>query len=177
MKNLILGVILGFALAPAFLYAYMLSGRAPVATSEPPLPLERLFASAALHARVASNADTTPPFKPGPAVFLAGARIYRQDCAMCHGLPGKPAPAVAQGMFPAPPQLFNPEHMVTDDPAGETFWKAKNGIRLTGMPGFRNSLSDEQLWQVSFLLSHADKLPADSRGALGGPLAGQDPPQ
>ncbi|HLW78532.1 MAG TPA: cytochrome c, partial [Terriglobia bacterium] len=102
--------------------------------------------------------------------------LYRNHCAVCHGLPGQPAPAIARGMFPVPPQLFDPEHTVTDDPAGETFWKAKNGIRLSGMPGFRNSLTDEQLWQVSFLLSHADKLPPDVRQALGAP-AGQDPPK
>ena len=177
MKNLIWGLVLGLVMAPALLYAYMLSGRAPVATSEPPLPLERLFASTAVHARVAHDAETTPPFKPSPAVFLAGARIYRQHCALCHALPGKPAPAVAKGMYPAPPQLFNPEQMVTDDPAGETFWKAKNGIRLSGMPGFRNSLSDEQLWQVSFRLSHADKLPDDVQQVLSASLAGQDPPR
>lgn len=173
MKNLVVGLIVGVVLVPAAFYAYMLSGRAPVATSEPPMPLEELFASTALHARIAKDAQMAPPFKPTPAGFLAGARTYRHDCAMCHGLPGQPAPEIAKGMFPAPPQLFNAEHMVTDDPAGVTFWKAKNGIRLTGMPGFRNSLTDEQLWQVSFLLSHADKLPADARQALGAP-AGQD---
>lgn len=174
MKNLILGVILGFALAPAFLYAYMLSGRAPVATSEPPLPLERLFASTALHARLARDAQAAPPLQPSPAVFLAGARTYRRDCAVCHGLPGKPAPIVA-GMFPAPPQLF--KHTVTDDPVGMTFWKVKNGIRLSGMPGFSSSLSDEQAWQVSLLLANADKLPADVQQTLTAPLASEDPPK
>lgn len=175
MKNFIVGIIFGLVLAPVFFYGYMLSGRAPVATSEPPMPLERLFASTALHARLASDAQTTPPFKPTGAGYLAGARIYRQDCAACHGLPGKPAPVIARGMFPVPPQLFNHEHMVTDDPVGVTFWKARNGIRLSGMPGFRNSLSDEQIWQVSLLLSHADKLPSDVQQTLGAPLPGQDP--
>jgi hypothetical protein len=79
-------------------------------------------------------------------------------------------------MFPKPPQFFQ-EHGVTDDPAGETFWKAKNGIRLTGMPGFGASLSEQQLWQVSLLLAHADKLPLSVQKVLGGAPAISHPAQ
>jgi mono/diheme cytochrome c family protein len=61
-------------------------------------------------------------------------------------------------MFPPPPHLFE-GHGVTDDPAGETYWKVKNGIRLTGMPSFEKSLSDQQIWQVSEFLAKADKVP------------------
>lgn len=50
-------------------------------------------------------------------------------------------------MFPKPPQLFRGKG-VTDDPASETYWKAANGIRLSGMPSFKTKLSDTQLWQV-----------------------------
>jgi mono/diheme cytochrome c family protein len=59
---------------------------------------------------------------------------------------------------------------VTDDAPGETYWKVANGIRLTGMPGFNVSLSSEQIWQVSLLLSDAGKLPAAARAALQEPL-------
>ena len=53
--------------------------------------------------------------------------------------------------------------MVTDDPVGRTYWTVKNGLRMTGMPGFGEMLSENQLWQVSLLLSQADKLPAGSK--------------
>jgi mono/diheme cytochrome c family protein len=46
---------------------------------------------------------------------------------------------------------------VSDDPPGETYWKAANGIRLTGMPAFKDTLTDTQIWQVSLLLANADK--------------------
>ena len=62
-------------------------------------------------------------------------------------------------MFPLPPQLFDKDDMVTDDPAGVTYWKVANGIRMTGMPGFGEMLTPTQMWQVSQLLAHADKLP------------------
>jgi mono/diheme cytochrome c family protein len=96
---------------------------------------------------------------------MAGAALYQQHCAVCHGLPGEPKTAIAQGMFPGPPQLFH-GNGVTDDPPGETYWKVANGIRLTGMPGFRSTLKDEQLWRVSLLLAKANELPASVKSAL-----------
>jgi hypothetical protein len=71
-------------------------------------------------------------------------------------------------MFPHPPQLFNGNEMVTDDPEGVTFWKVTHGIQLSGMPAFGESLIDEQRWQVTMLLAHADKLPLSVQSALSG---------
>ena len=57
---------------------------------------------------------------------------------------------------------------VSDDPVGETYWKVKNGIRLTGMPSFEKALTEDQMWQVSLLLSKADKpLPAEAAKTVG----------
>jgi mono/diheme cytochrome c family protein len=42
---------------------------------------------------------------------------------------------------------------------GQTYWAVKNGIRLTGMPGFGALMSDQQLWQVSLLLDQRDQAP------------------
>ena len=66
-----------------------------------------------------------------------------------------------------PPELF-PGRGVTDDPPGETFWKVANGIRLTGMPGFNESLSQTQMWQISLMLANADKLPPSVTAVLAG---------
>jgi thiosulfate dehydrogenase len=58
---------------------------------------------------------------------------------------------------------------VTDDPPGETYWKVANGIRLTGMPAFKDMLTDNQMWQVSLLLANADKpLPPTATNILNG---------
>jgi len=60
-------------------------------------------------------------------------------------------------MFPQPPQFFH-EEGVTDDPVGETYWKIRNGIRLSGMPGFKQTLTETEMWQTSVLLANADKI-------------------
>jgi mono/diheme cytochrome c family protein len=77
---------------------------------------------------------------------------------------------VGAGEYPHPPQLFK-GHGVTDDPVGETYWKVANGIRLTGMPAYNKTLTQDQMWQVSLLLADADKLPANVRTELQQPLA------
>ena len=74
-------------------------------------------------------------------------------------------------MFPLPPQLLSHDEMVTDDPVGATYWKVSNGIRLTGMPGFNDMLTPTQMWQVSQMLAHADKLPDPTKAALVKPAA------
>ena len=168
------GLITGVAVVPIAFYLYMRSGRAPVATSAPPMPMEKILANSALHAKLREEAPKTAPIRADETALLAGVRVYRDDCAVCHGVPHQPATAVSKGMYPRPPQLFQLDEMVTDDPAGVTFWKAKYGIRLSGMPGFQASLSDEQLWQVSLLLARADKLPTSVQQALTAPPSALD---
>jgi thiosulfate dehydrogenase len=85
-------------------------------------------------------------------------------------LPGQTKTPTAKGMFPEPPQLFN-GHGVTDDPAGESYWKVANGIRLTGMPAYTGSLSENEMWQISLLLANADKLPQSVHSVLEKPPA------
>jgi mono/diheme cytochrome c family protein len=165
--------IFGFIAALIFIAAgglgYVALGLAPVATASAPLPFEKLITGIALNARVKKEAPKSSPIPASDQVYAAGAQIYRDNCAVCHGLPGRDQTAIAKGEFPKPPELFKGKG-VTDDPAGVTYWKVANGIRLTGMPGFSGSLSSEQMWQVSLLLSNADKLPASVQTALQEPL-------
>jgi mono/diheme cytochrome c family protein len=149
--------LLGIIILPLFAFMYIRLGYAPVATAAPPLPLERRLASIALKARISSEAPREAAFPASEANLLEGAKVYKDHCAMCHGLTGQPKTPTAKGMFPPPPQLFQGKG-VTDDPVGETYWKTANGIRLTGMPAYRGSLSDVQLWQASQLLANADHL-------------------
>lgn len=164
MLKFIIGLVIGLVVFPLSAYLYFRSGNAPVATSEPPMLFERSLARAALHARINREMPASAPIAADEGNMTAGARIYRVNCAFCHGLPDQPANASAKGMFPKPPQLF--VRMVTDDPVGATYWKVSHGIRLTGMPGYGTELSTEQMWQVSLLLANADKLSPATRAEL-----------
>ena len=165
MRNFIIGLILGLILTPICVYVYFVTGGAPVATSAPAMPFEKTLAHGALNARVAKEMPKTVPISADEPTYLAGAEVYRANCAVCHGRPGETPTAITRGMYPKPPKLLEGKG-VTDDQPGETYWKVANGIRLTGMPGFSDSLSQTQMWQVSLLAAHADKLPESVKAAL-----------
>jgi len=134
LKGLILGILLGILLVAGGVYFYFSSGRAPVATSAPPIPFEKTLARLGLHAYLDKLPHPEPQAPADEANLVSGAKVYKEQCATCHGLPNEPKTAVAQGMFPAPPQLFHGVG-VTDDDAWESYWKVENGIRMSGMPG------------------------------------------
>jgi thiosulfate dehydrogenase len=148
---------------------YFAAGQAPVATSASPMPFEKKLAHSALDAAISREMPKTVPIQPDESNLAAGAQVYREQCAVCHGLPEQKETMIAAGMFPHPPKLLEGKG-VTDDEPGVSYWKVANGIRLTGMPGFRPRLSETQMWQVSLLVANADKLPKSVHDVLSLPL-------
>jgi thiosulfate dehydrogenase len=167
----IFGLIIGLLVPAAAGYCYFRFGYAPVATASAPMPFEKTAARMALRARISKEAPKNSPIQPTEQNLIAGARVYVDNCAFCHGWPNQSPTKAAKGMFPLPPQLLNKDEMVTDDPIGVTYWKVKNGIRMTGMPGFGEMLSDNEIWQVTELLANGDKLPASLAAVLQQPPA------
>jgi len=159
MGKFVFGLIVGLVAVPLIIYFYFSTGIAPVATSAPPMPFEKMFARMALHARMDKEVPKSVPIQADEANLTTGAQIYKEHCGVCHGLPDVPQSAIAAGMFPKPPKLMQGTG-VTDDSPGETYWKVAGGIRMTGMPGFEKTLSTTQMWQVSLVCANADKLPA-----------------
>jgi thiosulfate dehydrogenase len=167
MGKFIFGLILGLVAVPLIVFAYFAFGIAPVATAAPPMPFEKTFARMSQHARMDKEMPKSVPITADDTAYAAGAQVYKDNCAVCHGLPGQPQTAIAKNMFPKPPKLMEGTG-VTDDPAQETYWKVAGGFRMTGMPGFEKSLSTTQMWQVSLLLANADKLPQAVKDSLSG---------
>ncbi len=170
MKKFIFGLIVGLLIPAIGGYFYIKLGMMPVATASAPLPMEEKIAKMALKARISKEAPKSSPVTADETNMTQGAHVYVENCAFCHGFAGEKASFAAKGMFPLPPQLLS-EDMVTDDPVGVTFWKVENGIRLTGMPGFKDMLTPTQMWQVSQMLAQADKLPVQTKAALAKPAA------
>jgi thiosulfate dehydrogenase len=165
LKKFVLGLIVGLLIPAIGGYLYIKGGMMPVATASAPLPMEEKIAHMALNARMAKDPVQQSPVPADETNMIQGAHVYVENCAFCHGFTGEKASFAAKGMFPLPPQLLS-EDMVTDDPPGKIYWKVENGIRLTGMPGFKDMLTPTQMWQVSQMLAHADKLPDPTKAAL-----------
>jgi mono/diheme cytochrome c family protein len=158
--KVLLGFVLGIVVLTAAVAIYFRWGSPPVATADKPFPFEKAIVKVPLGARIHKQVQQ-PPFGVSEDVYEGGAKVYRAECAACHGTPGHDI-AFARHMYPAAPQLWkkhtrNNAVGVSDDEPGETYWKVANGIRLTGMPAFNHVLNDTQMWQVTMLLKNADQ--------------------
>lgn len=166
MRKYLLVFVAGILLVPAAFYLYLRSGYAPVSTSASPLPFERFFARLAMRATLSHEGPKVDTEVPTEADLKSGAKLYRENCAVCHGLPNAPQTAISKGMYPHPPKFFRPGRPTTYDSSrpfrptkSKAYWKVKNGVRLTGMPGFKESLTEQQIREVSQFVGNARNLP------------------
>jgi hypothetical protein len=81
---------------------------------------------------------------------------YHGMCRLCHGAPGYDPEEFVEGLYPVPPSMISGE-IQGEMGNAEIYWIAKNGIKLTGMPAFGPTHSEEQLWGMVAL---AEKLPS-----------------
>lgn len=90
----------------------------------------------------------SPTVPDNEASVTAGDGLFGMECASCHGSDGrKPAP-IGQSMYPRVPSLSSPAVQSLSDK--EVFWVIKNGIRLSGMPGFGRINTDDEIWQLTY---------------------------
>jgi mono/diheme cytochrome c family protein len=163
MGRFLLGVIVCLILIPVAVLGWLRFGKVPVAVADQPFPFEQPIVGIPLEARIQRESIKTPPIQPNEENLTAGAHIYSEKCLICHGFHGKPS-VIGPKMYPDAQPLWEEHHHgaetvvgVSDDPPGETYWKVANGIRLTGMPAYRQVLTENEIWQVSLLLANADK--------------------
>jgi mono/diheme cytochrome c family protein len=120
-------------------------------------PLEKKIAMSAMDKSTERRApQTSNPLQPNDDTLIASARLYRDNCAGCHGDPSHMATQLGDSFNPPAPQFWMD---APDMPENENFYIIKHGVRWTGMPSWNKKLSDAQIWQVVTLLSHLDKLP------------------
>ena len=165
MKGFVIGVLFGIAIFAGGLYYYFVSGTAPAAVADPPMMMERKMANRSLDAHIDKANIPPPPIPASEENYVAASKIYKDKCAECHGLPDQTPPEIAGNMYPDATLMFKGKG-VTDDPPQVSYWKIKNGIRLTGMPTFKGILDDTQMWQLALLVANANKLPDSAKKVL-----------
>ncbi len=164
MREFIGGVVAAMGVGLIFAYGLLHSGLVPANADAKPSGLELWAASTSLQATLRSAAPKGPnPIALTDANLYEGIKLYDQHCVLCHGTSRGAASAVARGLYPAPPQLAI--EGVEDDPEGASYWRIKHGVRLTGMPSWGASLTDQQIWTLALFLKQMDKLPAGPRAA------------
>jgi len=84
---------------------------------------------------------------------------YHAMCRLCHGAPGHPPDEFAEGLYPSPPNLTSREIQEFTD--AELYWIVKNGIKMTGMPGFGVTHDEKGLWGIVAFLRRLAILESD----------------
>lgn len=165
IKAFILGVAVAIAVAVLVAFLVGVTGHITMRADILPTAFESRMAMRVMDANVERNAPKIEnPVQPTDQNLIAGASIYLKRCAMCHGGPNQPESPLAKTLYPPPPQF------VTDAPdmePNENYYIIQHGVRWTGMPGWKNVLSDRQIWQVVAFLSHMENLPPAAKSVFG----------
>lgn len=156
MRSFFAGIIATLAALALLALAAVETGAVPANADRGALPGEKWAAHTSLDATIARAAPKDPPFALNDSDLAAGAALYVQNCAVCHGTAHSTPNAIARGLYIKAPQFT--KHDVTDDPIGETYWKIDHGIAWTAMPSYHTTLTDRDRWQIAWFLKHQDKL-------------------
>jgi cytochrome c553 len=149
---------------PLAVFAFVKSGVYDIAASKPHTKLtewithETMIHSARRHAEAAGIA---PPARFTVPQVVGGFCTYETHCAACHGGPAIAREEWVAGMEPSPPYLLDATSKWTPE---QLFWIVKNGIKMTGMPSWRNSMSDRQIWDVVAFIAATRRLPPQTYG-------------
>jgi mono/diheme cytochrome c family protein len=148
-------VLIGAAAGAVLVY----SGWYNVAASEPHTPLMYKILTTTARKSIEARAKgiAVPDFNRDQ--IAKGAVHYKENCVVCHGAPGVELGELGKGLTPPPPEM--PEAAQRWRPA-ELYWIVKHGIRLTGMPAWGTTHSEEELWAIVAFLTEMPKL--DPRG-------------
>lgn len=115
------------------------------ATEQHTAPVYWLLNTSLKRSAVRRAPTQTPPDLDARESVARGFALYRRYCVSCHGAPGVAPDAFALGMTPLPANLaLSAKHWQ----AGELYWVIRNGIKMTGMPGWQFRLRDGQLWDI-----------------------------
>ncbi len=157
MRAFLLGVVFGAAGLAAALAISLALGYVDFGADQRPSSLESKMAMSAVDAWAdRGSRDARNSVTASEEDITAGATLYLNHCAGCHGVPSNPESQFQQSFYPPAPGFF---HEAPDTDAAETFYVIKRGIRWTGMPAWNRTLTDEQIWQIVNFVNNLQKLP------------------
>jgi mono/diheme cytochrome c family protein len=157
MSKFLLGVVVTLLVLILGGVGFAMLGFIPTAANVEPPHFERHIAMSAVDASSERHAPrVNNPLTPTDQNLEDGMKLYTMNCALCHGgLDRKPV-TLGNSFYPPPPNLISDP---PDDPEWRTFYTIRTGIRYTGMPAWDKTLSEQDIWKITTLLSHMDKLP------------------
>jgi predicted CXXCH cytochrome family protein len=133
-------------------------------TADEPSYLETTIARAARNLAIPQNARLeVNPWKGTPEILKDARESFLDRCASCHGQDGSGQTTVGRNLYPKVPDLRLPQTQNLTD--GQIRYIIRNGVRLTGMPGWANP-HDEQSddsWKLVLFIRSLRQLTRDER--------------
>jgi mono/diheme cytochrome c family protein len=147
MKSLAAIVVFLFIVVVA-VAVYVWSGTYNIAANVPHWDITHEFLEIVREKSIAAHSkDIKAPPLDSQKLVDTGFHHYHPMCRLCHGAPGYPMNEFAMGLYPKPPNLQS-EHVQEEFTDAALFWVVKNGLKMTGMPAFGATHSDDELWGI-----------------------------
>ncbi len=100
------------------------------------------------------------PLPETDEIVSQGQEVFLGSCAQCHGADARGDSNIGPNMDPPAMDLSSPHVQHWSD--AELFWIIQNGVRLTGMPAWRSSISDSDTWKLVRFIHNLPRLDASS---------------
>jgi thiosulfate dehydrogenase len=156
LRKFFLGALTGVLGFGVLALLALVTGRMPVGASGPPPGWESRLARRSLAASVERQATRRAnPISANETELLAGLKLYRANCAGCHGGGESPSSWGAQ-FYPPVPQFGT---QPPGKPDWQIAWIVENGLRYSGMGGWKGQMAEADIWRVAAFLSRLDSLP------------------
>jgi thiosulfate dehydrogenase len=156
MRGFVLGFVVAIIVVAAAVFSYLRFGWIDPRADIPVGMLESKVAMPSLDAAVDRRAaEVKNPVAASDDNLIAGMKSYQTNCSGCHGDIHHPRSVLADALYPRAPQFVEDP---PDMPENQNFYIIQHGVRLSGMPAWKQALSDQEMWQVTTFLSHMNKL-------------------
>lgn len=159
MKKIILTVIITLAVIIAAFVVYIYSGSYNISQLTPHNTITKWIIQTTTDKSINKRLkDLHAPSMTDTNMIIDGFKHYNEMCVSCHGGPGIDPEELAKGLYPNPPKFYKSQDMPDTT---EAFWIIKNGIKMTSMPAFGPTHSDQKIWAITdFLLNKMNKMSA-----------------
>jgi mono/diheme cytochrome c family protein len=153
---------------------YAAVARGGLSAEEKPGAIEQSIARRLVRLSIPSDArQQTNPFASKADSWREAAAHFDDHCAACHGADGRGRTDIGQYMYPPVPDLADPAIQQMTD--GDLFYIVQNGVRWTGMPGWKKEHSADETWKLVSFIRRVPSLTSKDLEALGRETAAQEP--
>lgn len=148
---IILAVIAGIA-------AYATVANGGLSAVDQPGRVERAVAGRLVRLAIPSDAQALKnPFANDANMWKDAEDHYGDHCATCHGADGRGDTDLGTYMYPKVPDLAGASVQHLSD--GALFYIIQNGVRWTGMPGWKSEHTPEETWKLVSFMRHVPQIP------------------